>query len=96
VISFFLTFIDARRAIKTGDYLQQDAKEKCRDCFFASIMSDEASNIHMSGFLNVFVNLLTNDFQVICIIGLKIHNLIYTLHNRYLYFEGGNAHVSTN
>lgn len=81
---FILPHLDARRALKIGDHLQQDAKEKCRNCFYASIMFDEASNIHMSGLLNVFVNLLTNDYQVINIIGFKMHKLIYTLYTHYL------------
>ena len=32
--------------------------------FFASVMFDEASNIHMAGLLNVFVNIITKDLQV--------------------------------
>ena len=65
---------------------------------YASIMFDEASNIHMSGLLNVFVNLLTNDYQVISIIGFEMHKFMYTLYTHYLllYVGGENAHVSTN
>jgi hypothetical protein len=44
--------------------------------YMHSIMFDEASNIYMSGLLNVFVNLLTNDYQVISIICFKMHKLI--------------------
>ena len=41
---------------------------------------------------------LTNDYQVISIIGFKKHKFMYTLYTHYLllYFGGGNAHVRTN
>ena len=54
--------------MKIGDHLKESTKEKCQECWFASVMFDEASNIHMNGLLNVFVNIITKEFQVFIIV----------------------------
>lgn len=55
----------ARRCFKIGDYLQEQAKDLLESCHYASVMFDEASNIHMAGLLNIFVNALTENMEVI-------------------------------
>jgi hypothetical protein len=55
----------ARRCLKIGDYLQEQAKDLLGSCYYASVMFDEASNIHMAGLLNIFVNALTENMEVI-------------------------------
>ena len=73
-----------RRCLRIGDHLVEQTKAKLGSCLFASLMFDEASNIHMAGLLNVFVNILTPELKVYVLIYIYII-YIYYIYVYYIY-----------